>query len=119
MRKRTKLKKKVHTNPSISSKIMSIEQSISESHSKEKLYDETLAVTRIKSDPNFFFRYAKKFSIWTKAIGTLLHPVTHLLTDNKTEMYTILLDQFNSVFSTPKPNMIISDPVSSLANQFL
>ena len=112
MRKRTKLRKKVHTNPSISSKIMSIEQSICESHSKEKLYDETLAVTRIKSYPNFFFRYAKKFSICTKAIGPLLHPVTHMLTDNKTEMCTILLDQFNSVFSTPKPDMIISDPVS-------
>ena len=27
-------------------------------------------------------------------------------------MCTILLDQLNSVFSTPKPNMIISDPVS-------
>ena len=89
---------------------MSIEQSIGESHSKEKLYDETLAVTRIKSDPNFFFRYAKKFSICTKAIGPLLHPVTHLLTDNKTEMCTILLDH-NSVFSTPRPDMIISDPV--------
>ena len=83
MRKRTKLRKKVHTNPSISSKIMSIEQYICESHSKGKLYDETLAVTRIKSDPNFL-RYAKKFSICTKAIGPLLHPVTHLLTDNKT-----------------------------------
>ena len=48
MRKRTKLRKKVHTNPSISSKIMSIEQSICESHSKEKkLDDETLAVTKI------------------------------------------------------------------------
>ena len=75
MRKRTKLRKKVHTNPSISSKIMSIEQSICENHSKEKLYDETLAVTKIKSDPNFFFRYAKKFSICKKAIGNLLHPV--------------------------------------------
>ena len=96
MRKRTK--KKVHTNPSISSKIMSIGQSICESNSKEKLYDETLAVTRIKSDPNFFFRYAKKFSICTKAIGPLLHPVTQLMTDNKTEMCNIVLDQFNSVF---------------------
>ena len=37
MRKRTKLRKKVHINPSISSKMMSIEQSICESHSKEKL----------------------------------------------------------------------------------
>ena len=109
MRKRTKLRKRVHTNPSISSKIMSIGQSICESHSKEKLYDETLAVTRIKSDPNLFFRYAKKFS---EAIGPLSLPVSHLLTDNKTEMCTILLDQFNSVFSTPRPNMIIRDPVS-------
>ena len=64
-------------------------------------------MTRIKSDP----RYAKKFSISTMAIGPLLHPVTHLLTDNKTEMCTTLLDQFNSVFSTPRPNMIISDTV--------
>ena len=109
MRKRTKLRKKVHTNPSISSKIMSIEQFICESHSKEKLYDETFAVTMIKSDPNFFFRYAKKFSYWAF--------VTHLLTDNKTEMCTILLDQFNSVFSTPKPDMIISDPVSFFSCQ--
>ena len=53
MRKRTNLRKKVHTNPSLSSKIMSIEQSICDSHTKEKLYDETLAVTRIKSDPSF------------------------------------------------------------------
>ena len=44
--------------------------------------------------------------------GPCYTPVTHLLTDNKTEMCNILLDQFNSVFSTPKPDMIISDPVS-------
>ena len=60
MRKRTKLRKNVHTNPSISSKIMSIEQSICESHSKEKLYDETLAVNRIKSDPNFFLQICQE-----------------------------------------------------------
>ena len=71
-------------------------------------------MTRIKSDPNFFFRYDKKFSICTTAIGPLLHPVTHLL---KTEMCTILLEQFNSVFSTPKPDMIISDPVSFFSCQ--
>ena len=40
-----------------------------------------------------------------------------MLTDNKTEMCTILLDQFNSVFSTPKPDMIISDPVSFFSCQ--
>ena len=60
--------------------------------------------------PTSFFRYA----ICTKAIGPLLPT---LLTDNKTEMCTILLDQFNSVCSTPKPNMIISDPVSFFSCQ--
>ena len=39
------------------------------------------------------------------------------MTDNQTEMCTILLDQFNGVFSTPKPNMIISDPVSFFSYQ--
>ena len=119
MRMRTKLRKKVHTNPSISSKIMSIEQSISDSHDKEIFYDESLAVTRIKSDPNFFFRYAKKFSICTKAIGPLLNPDTHLLTKNKTERCSILLDKFNSLFSTPKPSMTISDPVSFFSCQLI
>ena len=47
----------------------------------------------------------------------LLGPCYTLLPDNKTEMCTILLDQFNSVFSTPKPNMIISDPVSFFSFQ--
>ena len=40
-----------------------------------------------------------------------------MLTNNKTEMCTILLDQFNSVFSAPKPDMIISDPVSFFSCQ--
>ena len=117
MRKMTKLRKKVHTNPSISSKSMSIEQSICESHSKETLYDETLAVSKIKSDPSFFFRYAKNLAYVQRLLGpcyTLL-PTCWLIT--KTEMCTILLDQFNSVFSTPKPNMIISEPVSFFSCQ--
>ena len=62
---------------------MSIEQSICDSNTKKKNYDETLAVTRNKSDSNFFFRYGKKFGIYTKDIGPLLHPVTHLLTNEK------------------------------------
>ena len=93
MRNRTKLRKKDNTNNSFSSKIMSIEQTICDSHTMDIFYDDTLAVTRIKSDPNLFFRYAKKFSLCTKASGPLLHPHTHLLTDDKTEMCMILLDQ--------------------------
>ena len=50
-----------------------------------------------------------------RANTRLFTTCTH--TDNKTEMCTILLDQFNSVFATPKPNMIISDPVSFFSCQ--
>ena len=40
--------------------LIKIEQAICDSHLKEKLNDESIAVAKIKSDPNFFFRYAKK-----------------------------------------------------------
>ena len=57
MRKRTKFRK-------VSSKsitqLIKIEQAICDSHFKEKLNEESIAVAKIKSDPNFFFRYAKK-----------------------------------------------------------
>ena len=95
MRKRTKLRKRVHTNPSISSKIMSTEQYICESHSKEKLYDETLAVTRIKSDPNFFFRYANKFS-GQSCLSALLNVFDNLM-NSSTTVDMIYLD-FSKAF---------------------
>ena len=52
-----------------------------------------------------------------KGYWATVNPVTHLLTDNKTEMCSILLYQFNTVFPTPKPDMIISDPVSFFSCQ--
>ena len=61
MRKRTKLRKMSSTK-SIT-QLIKIEQAICDSHFKEKLNEESIAVAKIKSDPNFFFRYAKKFSI--------------------------------------------------------
>ena len=39
-------------SPSIQSKLASIERDIISSHQKEKLYEESLAVAKIKSDPN-------------------------------------------------------------------
>ena len=77
---------------------MSIEKAICTSHNKEKLFDEALAVNKIKSDPNFFFRYAKKFSICKSSMCPILNPKSLLLTNDKSEMCSLLLDQFNSVF---------------------
>ena len=40
-----------------------IKIAICDSHFKEKLNEESIAVAKIKSDPNIFFRYAKIISI--------------------------------------------------------
>ena len=58
MRKRTKLRKMNSTKSN--TKLIKIEQAICDSHFKEKLNEESIAVANIKSGPNFFFRYAKK-----------------------------------------------------------
>ena len=41
-------------------KILHLEELICDSHTQEKLHDEEIAVTKIKTDPNYFFIYAKK-----------------------------------------------------------
>ena len=42
------------------SQILHLEELICDSHTQEKLHDEEIAVTKIKTNPNYFFRYAKK-----------------------------------------------------------
>ena len=61
MRKRTKLRK-TNLTKSIP-QLIKIEQAICNSHLKEKLNEESIAVSQIKSDPNYFFRYAKKLHL--------------------------------------------------------
>ena len=55
MRKRTKLRKMSSTK-SIT-QLIKIEQAICDSHFKEKLNEESIAVAKIESDPKFFYYY--------------------------------------------------------------
>ena len=107
MRKRTKLNKRGSPN---TAKINQIEKDIGQSHYEEQKHNESIAVSRIKSDPNYFFRYAKKFSISKSDIGSLMNPLTMMLTSDKLDMSRILINQFNSVFTTPCPETNITDP---------
>ena len=110
MWKRTKLKKRSPLSLSVQSKLVSIERDLLSSHQTEKMSEESLAVTRIKSDSKYFFRYAKKFSVCASEIGPLYDKKRNLLTSDKLEMCAILLEQFNSVFTTPHPNKQVFDP---------
>ena len=53
MRKRTKLLKRSPLSLSVQSKLVSIERDLLSSHQKEKMSEESLAVTRIKSDSKY------------------------------------------------------------------
>ena len=54
------INKKYLLFPSVRSKLASIERDLISSHQTDKLYVESLAVAKLKFDPNYFFRYEKK-----------------------------------------------------------
>ena len=102
MKRRTKLRKSLlhsHSQQTLN-KLMSIEEAI--------------AVAKIKEDPNFFFRYAKRFSITKQEIGPF-YSDNGSLTNDKKLICKLLLEQFNSAFSIPLSDKVVTDPVSFFA----
>ena len=78
--------------------ILNIEKQICESHRAEIKQEEIRAVTCIKSNSNYFFKYAKKHSHTISHIGPLLNELGEL-TNDVPEICNLLLNQYNSVFS--------------------
>ena len=70
-----------------------------------------MAVSRIKTDSNFFFGFAKKFSITKQDIGPFYDGAGDLITD-KSEISQLILEQFSSVFFTPSTDKKVTDPDS-------
>ena len=71
MRRRSKLCKKTIPCPKVTQELIDIEAAICSSYHDEKLFDESRAVAKIKDDPEYFFRFAKKSSICKTDIGPL------------------------------------------------
>ena len=64
-------------------------------------------MAKIKTDPNFIFRYALK-------MGPILTLHTQLVVNERLNICSLLiLDQFNSVYTSNNTNMIVDD-ISSL-----
>ena len=108
MKRRTKLRKSLlrsHSQPTLN-KLMTIEEDIITSHINELSHEEAIAVAKIKEDPNFFFRYAKRFSITKQEIGPL-YSDNGSLTNDKKLICKLLLEQFNSAFSIPLSNKVV------------
>ena len=112
MNKRAKLKKRLLCCPgslNLENLILSIESDILNSHKSERLHEEEMAISKIKSDSNFFFRFAKKFSITNQDIGPFYNEHGDQIT-NKREISQLLLEQFSSVFSTPSNDKKVTNP---------
>ena len=67
------------------------------------------AVDKIKSNPKFFYSYAKSFSQIKSSISMLFNKHGDIITD-KSEMANILQEQFSSVYSDPNsPDIVPPD----------
>ena len=60
MRKMLKLVKSSKSAPSIKAQFVKFEKQICDSHLSEKLFEEKVAVTKVKEYPNYFFLICKK-----------------------------------------------------------
>ena len=100
MRNRAKLKRKHRSNKNVQ-KLIDIELKLQQSHRNERQKQELDATSKIKSNPKYFYSYAKKFSKHKPKVGPLIDPSTNELTTDSKRMANILQNQYSSVFTQP------------------
>ena len=106
MRKRTLLTKKLKKAISIArrkiigAKLINIEILLKKSHQASQNQCEQEAINSIKSNPRYFFSYAKKFSKIKSKVGPSLNE-NNQYTSSCSEMANLLKNQYKSMFSDP------------------
>ena len=111
MRRRCKVNKQLSTVRSdsrrtkLEEEAREIEKKLQQSYKQEHTEMEEKAVKSIKSNPKYFFSYAKKFSTVKSAVGPLMNATKELISC-PSKMANILSEQYESVFSTPKTPLL-------------
>ena len=103
MRKRCNLNKKITSADELQrcriiEQIRLIEQKLMDSHTNEMLVNEAKAVSKIKGDPKYFYRYAKSKSVTRTPIGPFI--ANGNLIYDPVEKANVLLEQYSSVYSS-------------------
>ena len=117
MKKRSSLNRQLNSTQnearkcSIREKINCTERKIKDSHINQRYAEESKAVSNIKHNPKYFFSYCKKYSKTKTQIGPL-KTADGTLTKQPKETCQLLREQYNSVFSLPRTNTLIEDPIS-------
>jgi len=117
MRKRNKLCKMLketktpEQEKSIFLKIHQIEKELHDSYENSRKTNESKAIENIKSNPKYFYSYAKQFSTTKVEVGPLIDDSSNIVNSNF-EMAKLLMKQYEKAFSTPDKNKIVQDPIS-------
>ena len=91
-----------------------IDANICDSYNRERLHNEKRATDKIKTDSNYFFKYAKQSSKSHSSIGPMRDHNDSLTQDPKL-MCNLLINQYDSVFSDPIVSKCVDDPVTFFA----
>ena len=122
-RKKRKIQKaldKAEANPlspesqlqSLRKKLALIHYSIRDAIVDENLFKEEQAVGKIKTNPKYFYSYAKRYSKQKQSLSMLFDKDGNIHTKSK-EIANILQDQFTSVFSNPLDTNLASAEFST------
>ena len=99
---------------SITKELKVIDAKICDSHNRERLHNEKRATDKIKTDSNYFYKYAKQSGKSHSSIGPMSDENDTLTQDPKV-MCNLLINQYDSVFSEPIVNKRVDDPVTFFA----
>ncbi len=119
MKKRRKITKKQSNNISpqqlekLNQQILDIENEIKISHDNENEKEEREAISRIKENNKYIYKYAKRKSVIRSKIGPL-ETTCNEITNDPYEMANLLQSQYSSVWNRPTStnthNASTSDP---------
>ena len=92
----------------LKAKLHHVEDQLKNSYDKRRDNQEKDAVNKIKSNPGFFYSYAKKFSKIRSSVGPFLNDDNDIVDDNL-KMAEMLKVQYEKSFSKPVASAVIED----------
>ena len=115
MNQRAKLRSKMlncrsnHNKVLMQTKMDRLEEKLKISHDRERQRNELRAVSAIKKNPKYFFKFAKSKSTVKTQIGPLERK-DGTLAHHPSQMSCLLQKQYEEMFSEPDPRYLVKNP---------
>ena len=89
--------------------LVKVETKLDEIYTSRRTKRENEAINKLKTNPTYFYSYAKRFSKTNNQLGQLLKKDGTVVTDSF-EKAELLREQYESMNSKPKSEFIVNDP---------